>query len=313
MGGFAFAVLMQKTPWREQLKARFGPRSCEGAFLSLYTTYKVGGPAELLVFPETAEELRLVLETARAASVPLIMLGLGSNILASDGGVPGIICCTRGMRGIERAGDVITAKAGVALDDVVAAAAESGLAGMEKLSGIPGSAGGAVWMNAGAFGHETFDCLSSVEVMDAQGRVKPLARADLKPSYRKVEGLAGLLVLSAQWRLSGGNCAELKEIRAGILRQRAEKQPLDFPSAGSVFKRPAGDFASRLIDVCGLKGASVGGAQVSPKHAGFIVNAGGATAADVYALIKKVIAEVKNKTGVTLELEQILLGNFPDV
>ncbi|NLO92576.1 MAG: UDP-N-acetylmuramate dehydrogenase [Elusimicrobia bacterium] len=303
---------MIKTPWGEQLKARLGPRCFEGAFLSLYTTYKVGGPAQVLAFPETADELRLVLNTAREAKVPLTMLGLGSNILASDGGVPGIVCCTRGMRGIERAGETITARAGSALDEVAEAAASAGLSGMEKLSGIPGSVGGAVWMNAGAFGQETFDCLIDVQVMDAAGAVKTFKKSELKPSYRKVEGLAGFLVLSARWALKAGDAAALKEIRAGILSQRAVKQPLEYPSAGSVFKRPQGDFASRLIDVCGLKGFSIGGAQVSPKHAGFIVNTGGATASDVYALIKKVIAEVKGKTGVELELEQILLGDFQD-
>ena len=266
----------------------------------------------MLAFPETVEELRFLIDTARTADAPFTMLGLGSNLLVSDTGVKGIVCCTRGMRKIEVCGTTVKAQAGAPLDDIVAASAEAGLSGMEKLSGIPGSAGGAAWMNAGAFGQETYDCLSCVEVLDGSGQVRVLHKSDLKPAYRKVEGLAGLLVLSVQWELRRGDAGELQNTRQDILRQRAEKQPLEFPSAGSVFKRPPGDYASRLIDLCGLKGASVGGARVSEKHAGFIVNTGGATASDLRTLIRKVISEVKARTGVTLELEQILLGDFED-
>jgi len=165
-------------------------------------------------------------------------------------------------------------------------------------------------MNAGAFGQETYDRLHSLEVMDACGNIRVMAKTELKPCYRKVSGLEGLIILSVQWRLETAPVVQLLQTRADILRQRAEKQPLEFPSAGSVFKRPPGDFASRLIDACGLKGAAVGGAQVSEKHAGFIINKGGATASEIYALIRKVVSEVKAATGVTLELEQILLGKF---
>ena len=165
-------------------------------------------------------------------------------------------------------------------------------------------------MNAGAFGQETFDRLASVLALDGEGREMTLLKKDIDHGYRRAAGLDGLTVLSARFEFQPGDPGVLLQDRSCVLASREAKQPLDYPSAGSVFKRPQGDYASRLIDAAGLKGLRVGGAEVSPKHAGFIVNAGGATAADIYALICRVRGVVKEKTGVELQLEQILLGDF---
>jgi len=212
------------------------------------------------------------------------------------------------MNGFAVSASHIEAQAGAVLDAVIARAVETGLAGMEKLSGIPGTVGGALWINAGAFGQETYERLVCFTALDRQGRLVRRSRAETRYGYRTVHGIDGLVFLSAQWDLAPGDPALLREARAATLQARADKQPLEYPSAGSVFKRPQGDFASRLIDSCGLKGLTVGRAQVSPKHAGFIVNLGGATARDVMALIAQVRAAVLAQTGVRLELEQIPLG-----
>jgi UDP-N-acetylmuramate dehydrogenase len=294
--------------WRGALKERFGDRCLESEPLSRHTSFRVGGAAESLVFPVAPEEWGWLLDFARRRGLPLTVLGLGSNVIVSDSGVKGVTATTRRMDGISVSGNRLTASSGAALDSVAASAVEAGLAGMEKLSGIPGTVGGALWINAGAFGQETYEHLVSFTALDPEGRLVRRTKAETRAGYRKVEGVEGLIFLSAEWELPAGDRGALGEARAQTLRARAEKQPLEFPSAGSVFKRPAGDFASRLIDSCGLKGLTVGRAQVSAKHAGFIVNLGGATARDVMALVEQVREVVRAKTGVTLELEQIPLG-----
>ena len=208
--------------------------------------------------------------------------------------------------------DTIKAQAGAPLDKVVELACKAGLAGMEKLSGIPGSVGGAVYMNAGAYGQETADCLEYFDIIDLQGRPATLLKSDLKFSYRKVEGLPPCIILSAGFKLIPDNFTQLVATRSQVQHNRVAKQPLEFPSAGSVFKRPVGDYASRLIDVAGLRGLSVGGAKVSEKHAGFIINFNHASPEDIKTLIDQVRKKVKEQSGVELELEQILWGNFDD-
>jgi UDP-N-acetylmuramate dehydrogenase len=200
----------------------------------------------------------------------------------------------------------VTAGAGVVLDQLVRQLVGSGLEGLEKLSGIPGSIGGAVWMNAGAYGAEISDCITKVTVI-AAGRLMTLSKEDCRFNYRSAAALKELIVVEAEWLLTEGDSSSLLAIRKDILARRTEKQPLDFPSCGSVFKRPEGDYASRLIDAAGLKGFQIGGAQVSEKHAGFIINRGGATAADVFAVIAHCQNVVKAKFGVALELEQQVL------
>ncbi|WP_424244991.1 UDP-N-acetylmuramate dehydrogenase [Elusimicrobium posterum] len=201
-------------------------------------------------------------------------------------------------------------EAGLALDKAIEVAVEHGLAGMEKMSGIPGSIGGAVRMNAGAFGQETFDTLEYVEVIDYEGRPAIIYKEDLPHSYRYVEGMDKLIVTAVSFKLTKSEYPALIESRNLILSKRAANQPLDLPSAGSVFKRPVDDYASRIIDESGLRGLSIGGAKVSEKHAGFIVNFNNATSQDIKNLIEEVKKIVKEKTGKTLELEQILWGKF---
>lgn len=292
------------------LKDRFGQYCLFKEPASNFTTYRAGGPAEVLVKPADTEELLWLAAWCRASRAPLLVLGRGSNVLVSDRGLPGVTALTERLAEIRISGDQATAQAGALWDEVARLTAESGLAGFEKTSGIPGSVGGALRMNAGAFGQETFDRLVSVEAFNAEGEPFKLLKKDISFGYRRVNGLAGLTLLSASFEFEKGDTAALIQDRSCVLASRAAKQPLDFPSAGSVFKRPPGDYASRLIDAAGLKGRRVGGAEVSAKHAGFIINSGGATAADIYVLMGEVRAAVKEKTGVTLELEQILLGEF---
>ncbi|MDD2806083.1 MAG: UDP-N-acetylmuramate dehydrogenase [Elusimicrobiales bacterium] len=292
------------------LKERFGDRCLFDEPAANFTTYKAGGRAEAVVLPATAEELLWLAGWCRAGGVPFLVLGRGSNVLVSDRGLPGVTALTGRLSGITVADGAAEAQAGALWDDLARLTAEAGLAGLEKTSGIPGSVGGAAHMNAGAFGQETFDRLASVEAFDRSGAVVKLLKKDIRHGYRRAEGLDGLTILSVRFELQPADAAVLIQDRSCVMAAREAKQPLDYPSAGSVFKRPPGDFASRLIDAAGLKGRRIGGAQVSEKHAGFIINAGGATAADLYALMQEVRAAVKEKSGVTLELEQILLGEF---
>ncbi len=247
---------------------------------------------------------------AFTTGVPVTVLGGMTNVLVGDKGLPGLTICTVKFRGMSIDGTSLRASAGEPLDSAVLAACAAGLGGLEKTSGIPGTVGGAARMNAGAHGQETFDTLSEIEAVDRRGERRLLQRTDLRWSYRTVEGLEGLAVTAAVFALKRGSPAALEAERERILAARAAKQPLDLPSAGSVFRRPPGDYASRLIDDCGLKGLSRGGAAVSEKHAGFIVNTGGATAADIKGLMDEVRARVKERTGVELRLEQVLLGDF---
>jgi len=294
------------------LEEKFGPFCLFNESARNFTTYKAGGGVDALVKPDNAGDFAWLTAWCRRMGLPLLTLGRGSNVLVSDNGFPGVAALTERLALLEFSGNTLKAQAGVLWDDLARLSAEKGLAGFEKTSGIPGSVGGAVRMNAGAFGQETFDCLVSLEALNPAGEIVRLPKSALPHGYRAVEGIEGLILLSAVFEFEPGSAAELLRERASVLAARAAKQPLDLPSAGSVFKRPPGDYASRLIDAAGLKGLRVGGAQVSVKHAGFIVNAANASAADIYRLMRKVRAEVKAGTGVELELEQVLLGEFPE-
>ena len=280
------------------------------AQLSFFTTYHVGGEAEVLALPENEMQIQHLIAFAKKYRQPFRILGLGSNILVSDMGLRGITCCLKNFKNIKIDGNIVTASAGTPLDEVVRASINAGLGGLENLSGIPGSVGGAVFMNAGAFKAETFDKLISFKVLNKKGEIKELKKEEVKYEYRKVWDLEDLVILSASWALEKADKAVLIERRNEILKARADKQPLEYPSAGSVFKRPVGAYASKLIDDCGLRGLTVGGAQVSVKHAGFIINYENATAQDIYNLIKEVQKIVKQKTGFKLEPEQIIWGKF---
>ena len=274
------------------------------------TSYKIGGPIDFLAYPENSEDLKALLSFCSKEKIPVIVLGRATNVLIGDKGIRGIVISTDNLYKIETLGDIADVQAGVLWDDFIKLSVERGLGGLEKTSGIPGSVGGAVFMNAGAFGQEVFDRIIGFKAMDSSGNVSDIKKDDVRHSYRKVEGLENLIILSAKFLLEKSEPKELSSLREDILRKRVEKQPLDFPSAGSVFKRPEKDYASRLIDVCGLKGFKIGGAKVSSKHAGFIINTDNATAEDVRILMEKIKAEVKKKTGIELELEQILMGEF---
>ncbi len=274
--------------------------------LADYTTYKTGGKAEFFCLPKNIEEIKKAITFAKENKLDFYVLGLGSNILVGDLGVKGLVCCLKDFEEIKIKDNTVCALAGTPLDKVIATSILNHLGGLEKLSGIPGSVGGAVFMNAGAFNSETWENIISVEVLK-NGEVKTITKEEVKPSYRKVLGLENCLILSATWLLK---TPANKNLREEILQKRKQKQPLEYPSAGSVFKRPQGDYASRLIDVCNLRGLTIGGAQVSTKHAGFIINYNKATAQDIRDLMKEVQKIVKEKTGFSLELEQILWGNF---
>lgn len=296
--------------YKNELKNFFGEHCLFNEPMGRHTTYRTGGNAEVLVLPKTKEDWSFVLKLANTGNIPLRILGFGSNILVGSGGLNGIVCATSRMDSITCEGDTVRAEAGAALDKACELSAAAGLAGLEKLSGIPGSIGGAVYMNAGAFGQETFDTLEYFDVIDREGRPATLLKKDVPHAYRHVEGIENFIILSAAFKLQKADAKELTSSRNFILHKRIEKQPLEYPSAGSVFKRPVGDYASRLIDDTGLRGLSVGGAKVSEKHAGFIINFNRATPEDIKNLMDQVRQKVKEKHGITLELEQILWGKF---
>ena len=275
-----------------------------------FTSYRIGGPIDILAYPESENDFKSFIAYCHKGKLPLNIIGQGTNVLISDNGIRGAVISTDKLNKIEISNNIVSVGAGALWDDFILLTVKNGFVGLEKTSGIPGSVGGAVFMNAGAFGQEVFDNIISVKVMDVFGEVSVLKKSDIKYSYRKVEGLDNLMILSTEFLFKKADKKELLNIREDVLRQRDEKQPLDYPSAGSVFKRPKNDYASRLIDSCGLKGFRIGGAEVSRKHAGFIINKGNAAAKDVFELINKIKDEVEKKTRIRLELEQILMGDW---
>ena len=273
-----------------------------------HTTLRLGGPADWLVTPETEEELAGCLAEARAAGMPVTVIGQGSNLLVLDGGIRGAVIRTRGLRSLRREGNRITAGCGVMMGTAAGAALEAGLTGLEFASGIPGTVGGGTVMNAGAYGGEMSQVVRAARIMDRAGAVSTWTREQLDFGYRH-SGLQGReeIVTEVTFELTPGNPKEIRETMARLNRQRAEKQPLDQPSAGSTFKRPQGGYAAALIDQCGLKGFAVGGASVSEKHAGFLVNQGD-SAADYLELVREVQRIVLEKTGIRLEPEIRIIG-----
>ncbi len=277
--------------------------------MSRHTTFKVGGPADVLFLPESEEQLIQAIAIAKDAGIPCIVIGNGSNLVVRDGGIRGlVIALGEGMAAIVRSGDTITAWAGASLARVSAFAQASGLAGLEFASGIPGTLGGGCAMNAGAYGGQLSDVLIDARML-LDDAVKTLTVEDMQMGYRTSLPLReGGIVISARFALTPDNPESIAERMRELNARRREKQPLNRPSAGSTFKRPEGHFAGALIEQSGLKGYRVGGAQVSEKHAGFIVNAGGATAKDILTLIGIVQDEVLARFGVHLETEVRILG-----
>ncbi len=289
----------------------FAPRArvLENEPLARHTTFRVGGPADVLFLPESAEELRQAMELAREAGEDCLVIGNGSNLLVRDGGVRGLVIKLAGpMSGISVEGTSIRAQAGASLSQVSRAALQASLTGLEFASGIPGSLGGALAMNAGAYGGELSQVVREAMVL-MDGRVQTLSREELAMGYRTSRLLReGGIVLSAVLDLKEGDASQIAETMDELNRRRREKQPLSFPSAGSTFKRPEGYFAGALIEQAGLKGYAIGGAQVSEKHAGFLINRGGATASDLLRLIEYVQERVYAQSGVRLETEVRICG-----
>ncbi len=274
-----------------------------------HTSFKIGGPAAALCAPKNRRQLRELVGFVQREGVDSWYIGNGSNLLVSDEGLNGIaILLDSSFDGeIELDGTVLLAPAGKKLSAVCAAACAAGLTGLEFAYGIPGSVGGAVYMNAGAYGGEMKDRLLWVEYLAPTGEIVRLEQEQLSLSYRHSrfmeEGMQGSCIVRAAFGLQRGEKAAIQSEMDRILNQRRQKQPLEYPSAGSTFKRPQGAFAAQLIDKCGLKGFTVGGAQVSEKHAGFVINTGKATCADVLELTRQVRECVQEKTGYLLELE----------
>ena len=274
-----------------------------------HTSFKIGGPAAALCAPKNRQQLRELVGFVQREGVDSWYIGNGSNLLVSDAGLNGIaILLDSSFDGeIELDGTVLLAPAGKKLSAVCAAACAAGLTGLEFAYGIPGSVGGAVYMNAGAYGGEMKDRLLWVEYLAPTGEIVRLEREQMGLSYRHSrfmeEGMEGSCIVRAAFGLQRGEKAAIQSEMDRILNQRRQKQPLEYPSAGSTFKRPQGAFAAQLIDECGLKGFTVGGAQVSEKHAGFVINTGKATCADVLELTRQVRECVQEKTGYLLELE----------
>ncbi|OUO32914.1 UDP-N-acetylmuramate dehydrogenase [Olsenella sp. An293] len=273
--------------------------------MSEHTTFEVGGPADLYVIPEDFDEVRDVLRACDEAGARRFVLGRGSDLLVSDEGYRGVVVAVAdGLTGVSVDGEEMTCQAGVDLREASEMACELGLTGLEFACGIPGSVGGACFMNAGAYGGCVADVLKCVRVVMPDGDIETIDAADLDLGYRRSRVASeGLVVLAATFALRRGDPEKIRATMDDLMRQREEKQPLDLPSAGSTFKRPEGYFAGKLIMDAGLQGYQHGGAAVSKKHAGFVVNVGGATAADVHAVIEHVQDEVERQFGVRLEPE----------
>ena len=280
--------------------------------MSSHTTFRIGGPADYFLIPETVEQVGRIIEICREESLPYFILGNGSNLLVGDGGYRGVIIqLYRNMSDVRTEGNVIRAQAGALLSAVAAAARNASLTGFEFAGGIPGTVGGAVVMNAGAYGGEMKDVLTEAAVLTDKGEIRTLSVEELQLGYRtSIVKTAGYIVLEAKFRLEEGDQAKIRETMKELTVKRTSKQPLEFPSAGSTFKRPEGYFAGKLVMDSGLAGYQVGGAQVSAKHCGFVINAGGATARDVRMLMKDVQDKVFEKYGVKLEPEVKFLGEF---
>ena len=283
-----------------------------GEAMSRHTTFKIGGPADYFLMPDKDTDVGCIVKICKESAIPYFILGNGSNLLVGDGGYRGaVIQIYKNMSAVTVEGTEITVQAGALLSSVAAAAKNAALTGFEFAGGIPGTMGGAVVMNAGAYGGEMKDVLTEVTVMDEEGEIVTLPADKLELGYRtSIIKTAGYIVLKAKLQLKEGNPEVIRETMKDLTIRRTTKQPLEYPSAGSTFKRPEGYFAGKLIMDSGLAGYQVGGAQVSEKHCGFVINAGGATARDVRTLMDNVRDIVYKKYGVTLEPEVKFLGDF---
>jgi UDP-N-acetylmuramate dehydrogenase len=277
--------------------------------MSGHTSFRIGGPADFYVYPKDLEDLTSILSACSGGDVPRFVIGRGTNLLVADAGFRGVVIdLSESFSGLSGEGPEVTAGAGALLWDLLGYCAERGLSGMESLAGIPGSVGGGVRLNAGAYGREIRDVLIDAATAEPDGTLTVRTRDELGMEYRRTALPADSVVVSARFSLEPGDPARMRSEMEAVLAKRRDRQPLSMPSAGSVFKRPPGDYAGRLIEESGLKGLRIGDAMVSGKHANFIVNLGSAGAADVKALVDEITIRVRDRFGVTLEPEIHFLG-----
>lgn len=301
----------------ERIRRRFceivtEDRVLEQEPMARHTTFRIGGPADYFVELESIDEVKAAVRICQEENLPWFVLGRGSNLLVSDQGYRGVILSIyKGFQKVEIDGEILTVQAGTLLTTLSGKALDASLAGMEFASGIPGTVGGAVVMNAGAYGGEMKDIVRQVTVLDQEGIVRTLTGEEMQFGYRtSLAKKKGYIVLETVLELQHGQKEEIRERMQGLKAKRIAKQPLEYPSAGSTFKRPEGYFAGKLIMDAGLRGAHVGDAQVSEKHCGFVVNTGHATAADVRELMRQIQEKVQEQFGVRLEPEVRFLGEF---
>ncbi|MCM1023497.1 MAG: UDP-N-acetylmuramate dehydrogenase [Prevotella sp.] len=296
----------------EEIRAAAEALGCRAAAeekLKNYTTFRIGGKCDLLIELRGEESFLGLIPLAERLGVPYYIFGKGSNLIVDSDGIDGVVFVSgKGFSDISASGGTVTCQAGAALASVCGFAVENSLSGLEFAYGIPGTVGGAVFMNAGAYGGEMKDIVTSVRAMDRNGSVTEYPAEELDFSYRRSRfSESGEIILSAVLKLTKGDKSRIKADMENVLEKRKSKQPLEYPSAGSTFKRPEGSYASLLIEQCGLKGVRVGGAEVSAKHSGFIVNKGNATFAELMELIRLVKDTVKEKTGYVLECEPLII------
>lgn len=294
----------------DKISAISPENTVKNAPMSAYTTFRIGGNADVLLSPRSEEEILCAVSAAKSFGAPYMLIGQGSNLLVSDSGIEGLVIrLEKPFSAICMKGSRICAEAGATMTALARFSYSQGLAGLEFAHGIPGSVGGGVFMNAGAYGGEIAQTLKSARCLSADGNVIEYAAEEMRFSYRRSRVMdEGGTVLSAEFELQSGNSDEIKARMDELSSKRREKQPLTMPSAGSAFKRPEGHFAGGLIEAAGLKGFSIGGAAVSDMHAGFLVNKGGATCADMLRLISHVRKAVYDMSGVLLEPEVRIIG-----
>jgi UDP-N-acetylmuramate dehydrogenase len=293
----------------KRLKQGFRGKIFLGEPLSKHTSFRIGGPADYYVYPKDLEDLGYIVDFCQREQLPRFTIGNGTNLLVSDQGFRGVVIdLSETFNHIQCKGHVVTVGAGVALDELLKYCIQRGLSGLECLVGIPGQVGGAIRLNAGAWGGEIYDRLLSVRFLDRFGTLERRQREEITAGYRYTDLPSDAIIVEAQFHLAEGNPKEMEALQDSYMKERRQKQPLSLPSAGSVFKRPEGDFAGRLIEYAGCKGLRIGDAMVSKKHANFIVNCHLASAEDVIRLMNEIQDRVMKRFGVELEPEIHTLG-----
>lgn len=279
------------------------------ALMKEHINFEVGGPADILLIPSKVEQIIESIKICKQNNIPYFVMGNGSNLLVKDGGIRGVVIKLTGLTNLEVKDEEIKADCGVMLKELSDKALENSLTGLEFACGIPGSVGGAVFMNAGAYNGEIKNVIKEAEVITSSGEIITLSKDELELGYRTSKVMKdNSIVINATFKLEKGNKEEIKETIDDLTQKREEKQPLEYPSAGSTFKRPEGYFAGKLIQDSGLKGYSIGGAAVSSKHSGFVINKGNATAKDILDLIAYIQEKVKKQFGVELHTEVRIIG-----